>query len=429
MKTNPSNISVVILVVGAFAIRIGYCAATGTLGHTPQKGYREYVMAGERLLASGTLVSPLILDDAKAGRSSLLPPGYVALVAASYGLFGVESWAATVMLQIANGAATTIAAGVMWLIAGSVGGRRAAWGAGVISAVNPTLIGFTSYIWETSLFSVGVAVSVWLSLRLARTPARARSYFVYGLWLGALALLNPALTIAYPLLVLFPLWRTCGANGKRLSIGVMAAVLGWAIAITPWTIRNYSQLGELTYVRSGFMLELWLGVCPEADANGAAVYDKQFPLNNAEVQRKVAEIGEGAFIKECGRKAKEAIARDPMRFAKLVLMRVVDYWTGAALTHAEPGGGVLPRSRGRLFVMVFFSMEVLVLIVVLFYPVNSPGITRWLIGIIVLFSIVYCITHVQIRFRTPTEPLTAALIGMLVFGRANQTGIPDRRGS
>ncbi|MDO8629318.1 MAG: hypothetical protein Q7R41_02395, partial [Phycisphaerales bacterium] len=66
MSTNSSRIGLVVLVVCAFALRLGYCQATRTLGRTPQAGYREYVMTGERLLARGAFMSPLILDDASA---------------------------------------------------------------------------------------------------------------------------------------------------------------------------------------------------------------------------------------------------------------------------------------------------------------------------------------------------------------------------
>jgi 4-amino-4-deoxy-L-arabinose transferase-like glycosyltransferase len=383
-------------------------------------------MTGERLLARGAFMSPLILDDASAGKSSFMPPGYSAYVAAAYALFGIESGAATLVLQVTNAAATALAAGLVFLIAARAGGRLAGWTGGVIAALNPTLIGYTSYVWDTSLFTLGVVVTVWLSQRLARTPIGARRYFAYGIWLGALALLNPALTIAYPLLVLYPLCRTLRSQWKRISTGILAAVLGWMAAIAPWTIRNYVQFDELIYVRSGFMLQLWLGVCPEADANGAAMFQRQYPLSSIEVQRKVAGMGEEAFIAECGRKAKEAIAADPARFAKLVLMRVVDYWTGASLTHAEPDGSVIPRSPGRLAVTIFLTTEVLVLLIALFMRTRRSDGLMWILTILVLFSIVYCATHVQVRYRTPSEPLVAVLLGMLLFGRTTRAEVPDR---
>jgi 4-amino-4-deoxy-L-arabinose transferase-like glycosyltransferase len=396
------------------------------LGRTPQAGYREYVIAGERLLARGAFVSPLILDEASAGKSSFIPPAYIAYVAAAYALFGIESGTATLVLHVTNAAATALAAGLVFLIAARTGGRRAGWAAGVIAALNPTLIGYTSYIWDTSLFTLGVVVTVWLSQRLARTPMGAWRYFAYGVWLGALALLNPALTMAYPLLVLYPLCRTFPSQWNRMLAGILAALLGWMAAIAPWTIRNYVQFDELIYVRSGLMLQLWLGVCPEADANGAALFQRQYPLSSIEVQGKVAGIGEEAFLAECSRKAKEAIVADPVRFGKLVLMRVVDYWTGASLTHAEPDGSVIPRSPERLAVRIFLTMEVLMLLIGLFMGNRRLEGLTWILTILLLFSIVYCGTHVQVRYRTPSEPLVAVLLGMLWFCRTTHAKALDR---
>jgi hypothetical protein len=107
-------------------------------------------------------------------------------------------------------------------------------------------------------------------------------------------------------------------------------------------------------------------------------------------------------------------------------MRVVDYWTGASLTHAEHDGSVIPRSPGRRGVMIFLTMEVLVLLIAFFMPSRRSDGLMWILTIVLLFSIVYCVTHVQVRYRTPSEPLIAALLGMLLFGRTTHAETLDR---
>ena len=213
------------------------------------------------------------------------------------------------------------------------------------------------------------------------------------------------------------------------------AVLGWLMVVTPWTVRNYHHFSELMYVRGGFMLELWLGVCPEADAHGAAVYANRFPLNNALEQQRVASVGEQAYIKECARQAKAAIAADPWRFLRLVSVRAVDYWAGTIFSHARPGGGGWPREPLRAAIMLFVLGEMIAVAICLLVYVRVAGLRastgggeldggeerackrqlysdlRWLLAIIASFSVVYCLTHVQIRFRAPTEPLVAIVLG------------------
>ncbi len=408
-------VGLILLIMLAFGLRIGYCVARGTLGSSPATGYREYVVAGQRLLQHGTLVSPLIVADVDRTPSPLLPPAYVGLVATVYALCGVETFAATLVLHLINAVATSLTVLLVFFVTSSLGGPRAAWIAGLIATINPTLIGYTDLIWDTSLFTLGVAVSIWMSLRLSIGPMRWSRWLTLGLWLGALGLLNPALTIAYPFLVLWPLWQTKPLGIRVHLRPVAVTVAGWLVAITPWTIRNYVQFDELMYVRGGFPIELWLGVCPEADAHGAAVYTAQFPLNNDEVQRHVTTVGERAFIRECDERARAAIAADPWRFVRLILIRIVDYWTGSAFSHAAPDAGGTPASVFRAGVMYFLIAETALVVVALLTNRGPCRDVPWLLAIVICFSVVYCLTHVQVRFRAPTEPLMAILVGVMAL--------------
>ena len=284
----------------------------------------------------------------------------------------------------------------------------------------PKLIALARRLVCGSILSSGtpntsLAVSAWMSLRLSIGPMRWLRWLALGLWLGMLALLNPSLTIAYPFLVLWPLWRTRPSRIRVQLRPVAATVAGWLVAITPWTMRNYVQFNELMYVRGGFPLDLWLGVCPEADAHGMAVFPAQFPLNNDEVQSHVASIGERRFIHECDERARAAIAADPRRFVRLISIRIVDYWTGSAFSHAAPDSGGRPASVFRAGVMYFLIAESFVVVLGLFINRGLGRDLSWLFAVVICFSVVYCLTHVQVRFRAPTEPLMAILVGVLAM--------------
>ncbi len=413
MPHHSSRTWLIVLVVAAFAMRMGFCAAKTGIGKALEGDYHEYVMAGERLAKYGTLISPLILTEADTGPSALLPPAYAALVAVVYAVLGVKTFAATLALQIINALATSLCVAVVFVVTRRIGGETSAWLAAGLTAVNPTLFGYTHLIWDTSLFTLGVIVTIWLAVGLSARPTGRLSWLGYGLWLGGLALLNPALTVAYPFLVLWPLSKSHGWRLGPIVRGTGLSIVGWLIVITPWIVRNYHHFGELSYIRNGFMLELWLGVCPEADANGAAVYINQFPLKNDEVQREVASIGERAFIEERGRRAREAISADPWRFVRLVAVRAVDHWAGTVYTHSPPGAGGWPRSTGRAALTLFMLAEVAVLVACMAVCRSMSIDLRWLLATVVSLSIVYCVTHVQIRFRAPGEPIMAILIALL----------------
>lgn len=416
----------------ALALRLGVLIATGQFGRSPSPDYREYVIAGQRFLESGTMLSPMIPEEAKPGPSAFLPPVYVAITAGAYGLFGVETFAATAFLQVLNALATTAAVAVVLAAARELAGQAAGWIAAILLACNPIVVGYVGFIWDTSLFVLAVAISVLFSIRLGRTSFRLLHFFAFGAWLGLLAHLNPALTLCYPLLAIGPLFaqtRKVGSMsrstiGRHAVLGCSMTVAGWLIVITPWTVRNHSEFGELMYVRTGFMHEIWLGVCPEAEDNPRDAFNRQFVLRNPELQRIHVALGERGYINECGRMAREAIAADPLRWFKLMGIRAVDFWAGTIRSHADPQTLLWwPRSPLRLAIALFALAEFALLLFGLMLRRPPPGLRR-LIGMAVVFSLTYIATQVQIRYRTPIEPILAMVIGLTMAGRL---GLPFRK--
>ena len=411
----------------ALVLRLLYVGLTLGLGHTLPVNFREYIVAGQRLLDKGTLVSPFIIEDISNEPSSLMPPVYVAIVAAAYKVFGVETFAATLTLQIINALASSLAALLVIPVARSLGGRRAGWLAGIIVAINPTLIRYTGLIWETNLFAFAIALTMWLAFRLSYRPLRWLDWLLYGLWLGAVAILNPSLTLAYPLLVLWPLTRQTGYSVGDTARGVAVVTLGWALALTPWTVRNYAHFHKLVYVRGGLGMQLWLGVCPEASERRDAIFEAQFPLMGDKPQRLIAEMGENAYIKRCMRQSLTAIREDPGRYLYLSGVRALDYWLGTLYSHRPPGRGGWPGGVFRSAGAVFLTIETLLLLyAVLTFHRLRPEL-RHLTGVVIIYSLTYCLTHTEVRYRAPCEPVLAVIVS--IAGTSVWRALPSRRGS
>lgn len=399
-----------LLFVVGVALRLGYCHFTRGLGQPGTEGFREYVVAAQRLLDTGVLSSPLIAQpDAARAPSNLLPPVYVVVVAAAFKLWGVETFAAILALQVLNAAATSLAAVLAFLIGRRLAGDRAGWIAALVAVLHPGTIGYTNYIWDTALFTLAATWTVWLSLRLADGPLRGRRFLWFGLALGAAALVNPAWTAAYPLLVLWPLARRGKWGRRTVAHAVGLAVAGWALAIAPWTARNYVHVGEWSYIRGGLGLELWLGVCPEADGLGR-VYENRFPSLSAAEQRRITAIGEQAYVRECQARAWTAIQADPWRYLRLCAWRAVDFWGGTIFTHTDPGHNRWPQGLVRAGLMAWMAAEVGAIGVLLWIVGGIPRDLRWLLGMVAIFSVLYCLTHVELRFRAPIAPLMAILV-------------------
>lgn len=425
----------ILLFASGVAVRLGYCQLTSGLGQAGPDGFREYAIAAQRVLSDGVLHSPLIArPDTDRTPSNLLPPAYVGIVALAHKLWGVETFAATLALQILNAVASALAAVLAFLIARRLAGDRAGWVAGIITTVHPAAIGYTNYLWDTALFTLAIAFTVWLSLRLGDRPRSGWRFLGFGGVLGAVALLNPAWTAAYPLLVLWPLARRGPWGRRELAGAVSLAVVGWGLAIAPWTARNYVYLGEWSYIRGGLGLELWLGVCPEVDGAGK-VYEHRFPAFSDTERQRITVMGESAYIRDCKERAWATIQADPVRYLRLCAWRVVDFWGGTIFTHTDPGTSRWPQGMLRAGLMLLMAAEVGAIGILLWMAGGIPRDARWLLGMAALFSVVYCLTHVELRFRAPIAPILAVILAhaaqaaLTVRRRELAPAVPVPRGS
>jgi hypothetical protein len=98
---------------------------------------------------------------------------------------------------------------------------------------------------------------------------------------------------------------------------------------------------------------------------------------------------------------------------------VVDYWTGTVFTHRPRGGDPWPQTRQRMAAMVWFLGEALILFTLFVWRGHRDATVRWLLGTAVAFSVTYCLTHVQLRYRAPSEPVVAIAMS-LMFVRSRQ---------
>ncbi len=415
-----------LLAILAFAVGIVSSWAWESLGRSPDI-FREYVHSGSRLATHVIITSPLVLEDVSLEPSNMLPPAYTVIVSCVYALLGAETTAATVALQLLNALATSIAVLLVFGIARRLCDSRAGWVAAIWVALNPVVYGYTGLIWDTSIFIFALCLVLWVLLKLADRPDDWKRQIGFGILLGAVAHVNPALTIAYPFLVLWMLMRKGNRSATLIVRGVVLTTMGWLVAVTPWTMRNYHHFGELCYIRGSLGLVLWLGACPEAHSNPAEVYAAWYPMQNEVQQRILLETGEQAYIKEWKKMACTAIRNDFGGWLKLCGWRTIDYWTGTIFTHADPGDGGWPTDSLRAAGTVLMSLETLAMVIGLLYVRYVGADLWWLVATILVFSIVYTLTHVQLRYRAPTEPLIAIVLAVVttrVFDRRSKQTLP-----
>jgi hypothetical protein len=90
-------------------------------------------------------------------------------------------------------------------------------------------------------------------------------------------------------------------------------------------VRNYSEFGELIFVRGDLGVELRSGNNPQADGGWIMAYH---PGNNGVLYAQYKEMGEAAFDSEQARLAKEWIAQNPQAFLRLSFRRFLFFWAG-----------------------------------------------------------------------------------------------------
>jgi len=399
----------------ALGIRIAFVLIVVGLGKPVASGFREYTTTAHGIIEFGTQVSPFLPDKSSPEPSCIMPPAYGFLVAQIYSLGGPESKLSTAILQIINMISTTLALIFVVLVVREVTGPQSAWLAALLMAFNPLLYFYSGLIWETDLYTLLVTLSTWSAFRLSKGRGKPWLWLGYGLWLGLVALVNPALSIAYPLLTL---WSVSGsadsaqANWRPRFGRVTLTLLGFLIALTPWTIRNRVHFGEWMYVRCGFGLQLWLGACPEASAQPSRVLKNRFPLGAPEEKARLIREGETAYLQQCAADARSAIHADRGRYAGLVLIRTAEYWTGIQFTRFDSLREAIPKLGMRTVVVGFITLETFVLILALILRRRIPVELKWIIAIVLVTSLVYCLTYVETRYRAPYEPLMVMIVAM-----------------
>ena len=187
------------------------------------------------------------------------PPGYPALLAVLYAVFGPSLLAAK-LANVLLAAATVL---LTYLIACEL--RRPVVGlvAAAILAVFPGYVLFAPLILSEALFAFLFSAALWLFLRCnARGGLGATSWLGLGVFLGAISLVRG---VGFFLLPVFASTRLLdGASWRSTGRVALIAAAGVLIALVPWTVRNHLRLGYPILIASDGPFALYVGNSPIA---------------------------------------------------------------------------------------------------------------------------------------------------------------------
>jgi 4-amino-4-deoxy-L-arabinose transferase-like glycosyltransferase len=249
-------------------------------------------------------------------------------------------------------------------------------------------------LWESSLSALLLATGLLLLPELA-VASRSRLWFLFGLLAGVAALTNTTLLSVFPF---FWLWLLISYRRRGLSCTrwLAASVAVCVLVMLPWTIRNYTTFHRLVPIRDNFGLELWLG-----NHEGVThLFDSDFPVLNPDEYNRLGEIH---FMEAKRQIALEFIRRHPAQFLRFSARRYFRFWS-------------TPEESAWLAVSLLAWIGMVL-------ALWRKGVEAVPYAVVILiFPLVYYITHVFSTFRHPVEPVILLLAAYAVVSAFTATG-------
>ena len=278
------------------------------------------------------------------------------------------------------------------------------------------------WVWDTTLSTFLFAWVLVLALRTrgvgageAERKQTWAQWVSFGLLWGVIALTNSSLLIFLPACGVWMIWPELRRPWPVLARAVVAAVC-CAAAMAPWVLRNERVLGSFVPLRSNFGAEFYESLKPEY---GAFPWGSAVPLSvTAPEYRRYKALGEVAYCRQQGERAKAVLRAHPGRFARMTAERVEFFWFGIAHTTDKSVVGEVLRELNFGFLSVAGLLGLGLAI-----KRRVPG--AWLFfWAFVLVPLLYYAITVQARFRHPLEPLICVL-GVYLFQSAERKRVSE----
>jgi len=194
---------------------------------------------------------------------------------------------------------------VAMALARRIAGEGAARIAGFLVAVWPNLVT------QSGLPSKELLIVLLLPLALLIYTGNGRHRaLLTGLVLGAAALVQPSIQLFFLVLLCYEIARR--ASWRAAGLRIVLAIVGMAVVIAPWSIRNYRVFGKVVVISTN---------------GGSTLYRANNPLATGGYERDGERSFEGHDELECNslgyKWAREWISEHPGDFARLAVRKQV----------------------------------------------------------------------------------------------------------
>ncbi|MHB8503492.1 MAG: ArnT family glycosyltransferase [Candidatus Acidiferrales bacterium] len=258
------------------------------------------------------------------GPTAWLAPVYPLIVAAMFKVFGIFTAGAFFACVVCNTLFSSAACVPIFFAGKRVSGLGVGAGAAWLWAVFPSAVMMPfEWIWDTSLSALLAAMILWATLELVESE-RMRDWCVYGLLWGLALMTNPALGALLPFLLGWAAYRMRVEGGVRWKRAALAASVA-ILCCVPWTIRNCAAFHRFVPLRSNLPFELWLG---NNDIFDAHARNGRRSITRTEEARTYTQLGESAYMREKWELATSFMKAHPGLELQLTGRRFVEFWMG-----------------------------------------------------------------------------------------------------
>jgi len=319
------------------------------------------------------------------------------------------------VVQILLGSVTCV---LTYQLGKRVFGERAGMAAGIIAAVYGPLIFFEAELLAAGWAAFWAVLLILLFLDM-KQQVRLKLCFVVGLC-AALSVITRANFVPFVIscaVWLMVVWIRQNVGIKKLALGWLVLIAGFAAAALPVAAKNYQVTGRFGFLPATGGLNLYIGNNPELEATAFRPGQQwkelvELPLRNGYKtpdERQYFFYGAtweylreqpGDFLKGLARKTAELAGSrempghiDPYLFRKWSPVLAALMWKAGGF--GFPFGVLLPLSLLGLF----------------FYRRKVPG-PLWLF--LVLYPASVILTHVEARYRIPIILPMCVLAGVVV---------------
>lgn len=405
------------LVALAFALRLLWGLGAGvTPGGTGFDDAAWYHRTATTLARGGGYVSPFTAHPTAAW-----PPGYPLVLALAYRAVGPTP-AVAVVLNAMFGALTCF---FVWRLGVHLAGARAGLVATALATFFPSAVFFTALVLSETFSTCLVCGLALAAVRLlARGDgASAARWIAWGLAVGVTTLVRAESA----LLAIVPATSLAIRGDRRAARVLAATILGVAIALTPWTLRNARVFGTFVPTSTGFGRTLWIGHNPEA--TGGMSDAIQAAMDRALTAAGVAgtdERGEIAVDRLLRAQAVAYARAHPWRELVLTPLRVYHLfrgnhvwqrWYDPGTPRAMPGARSVLGVVGNVYYAVVLALALLGFVVRSAAPAASwRFIDVFAVGWVAFFAVVYG----DPRFHQVLVPFACILAAVTIVAAAGR---------